>query len=130
MIFSILIRNTDDHLRNHGFLMSASGWQLSPAYDINPEHRPGGRMQTPISAIHGDIPSIRAAIDACEFFDIKPTDAIALARGMGEHILARWRQIGKDLGMTARDLKAVSRSIEHEELEMAIHPQPRLSGTV
>lgn len=36
IIFNILISNTDDHLRNHGFILSNKGWILSPAYDINP----------------------------------------------------------------------------------------------
>ncbi|MCK5820761.1 MAG: HipA domain-containing protein [Bacteroidales bacterium] len=37
IVFNIMISNTDDHLRNHGFLLSKRGWSLSPAYDINPE---------------------------------------------------------------------------------------------
>jgi serine/threonine-protein kinase HipA len=36
IVFNISISNTDDHLRNHGFLLSNKGWRLSPAYDINP----------------------------------------------------------------------------------------------
>jgi serine/threonine-protein kinase HipA len=36
LVFNISISNTDDHLRNHGFLLSNKGWRLSPAYDINP----------------------------------------------------------------------------------------------
>ena len=36
IVFSICVKNTDDHLRNHGFLLNNSGWSLSPAYDINP----------------------------------------------------------------------------------------------
>lgn len=36
IVFSIAISNTDDHLRNHGFLLTPQGWRLSPAYDINP----------------------------------------------------------------------------------------------
>jgi serine/threonine-protein kinase HipA len=36
IVFSICISNTDDHLRNHGFLLTDKGWVLSPAYDINP----------------------------------------------------------------------------------------------
>jgi hypothetical protein len=36
-VFGVLINNTDDHLRNHGFLyQAATGWLLSPAYDLNP----------------------------------------------------------------------------------------------
>jgi len=36
MVFNILISNTDDHLRNHGFILTGKGWRLSPAFDINP----------------------------------------------------------------------------------------------
>lgn len=36
IIFNIAISNTDDHLRNHGFILTKNGWQLSPAYDLNP----------------------------------------------------------------------------------------------
>jgi serine/threonine-protein kinase HipA len=36
MVFNILISNTDDHLRNHGYLRTAAGWRLAPAYDLNP----------------------------------------------------------------------------------------------
>jgi serine/threonine-protein kinase HipA len=37
LVFNILISNTDDHLRNHGFLYEGqAGWRLSPAYDLNP----------------------------------------------------------------------------------------------
>jgi serine/threonine-protein kinase HipA len=36
MLFNILCNNTDDHLRNHGFLWDGKGWRLSPAYDIVP----------------------------------------------------------------------------------------------
>lgn len=35
-IFNVLVGNHDDHLRNHGFLRTATGWSLSPAFDINP----------------------------------------------------------------------------------------------
>lgn len=36
IVFSIAISNTDDHLRNHGFILTGKGWILSPAYDLNP----------------------------------------------------------------------------------------------
>jgi len=36
IVFNIAISNTDDHLRNHGFIISGKGWKLSPAFDINP----------------------------------------------------------------------------------------------
>lgn len=36
IVFNIAISNTDDHLRNHGFILTVKGWELSPAYDLNP----------------------------------------------------------------------------------------------
>lgn len=36
IVFNILISNTDDHMRNHGFILTPEGWRLSPAFDINP----------------------------------------------------------------------------------------------
>lgn len=42
IVFSIAVANTDDHLRNHGFLLEEKGWRLSPAYDINPSPDPRG----------------------------------------------------------------------------------------
>jgi len=36
IVFYICVTNTDDHLRNHGFLLTKAGWVLSPAYDVNP----------------------------------------------------------------------------------------------
>jgi len=36
IVFNILISNTDDHLRNHGFILTDTGWRLSPAFDLNP----------------------------------------------------------------------------------------------
>jgi serine/threonine-protein kinase HipA len=35
IVFFIAVKNTDDHLRNHGFLLTPDGWTLSPAYDVN-----------------------------------------------------------------------------------------------
>ena len=42
IVFSIAVSNSDDHLRNHGFLISKEGWELSPAYDINPNEQADG----------------------------------------------------------------------------------------
>lgn len=42
IVFSIAVSNSDDHLRNHGFLLSEEGWELSPAYDINPNEMADG----------------------------------------------------------------------------------------
>lgn len=42
IVFFVCVSNTDDHLRNHGFLLGPSGWSLSPAYDMNPNPNGAG----------------------------------------------------------------------------------------
>ena len=42
IVFYICVSNTDDHLRNHGFLLTAKGWRISPAFDINPVRKATG----------------------------------------------------------------------------------------
>ena len=46
MAFSQLVRNTDDHLRNHGFLLTPKGWRLSPMFDVNPNPTAASRRST------------------------------------------------------------------------------------
>lgn len=47
IVFNIAVSNTDDHLRNHGFILDKKGWKLSPAYDLNPV--------TPANGLHLNI---------------------------------------------------------------------------
>ena len=76
-------------------------------------------MQTAISEIHGNIPSIEAALDASAYFDM-PRDAAEKMTGeMARHIASNWRRIGGQLGMDARDLAAVSSAVETDELVAA-----------
>ena len=37
IVFSMAVSNTDDHFRNHGFILETDGWALSPLYDVNPD---------------------------------------------------------------------------------------------
>jgi serine/threonine-protein kinase HipA len=48
VVFSVAIHNTDDHLRNHGFLQAGGGWQLSPMFDVNPNPDLGRRRVTSV----------------------------------------------------------------------------------
>ena len=71
--FSIAVSNTDDHLRNHGFILAEHGWCLSPAYDINPV--------TPAKGLHLNINEtdnrldFELAFEVIDYFRIKPARA-------------------------------------------------------
>jgi serine/threonine-protein kinase HipA len=73
IVFNIAVSNTDDHLRNHGFIYSNGGWLLSPAYDINPV--------TPANGLHLNITdddnslNYDLATDVIEFFQLSTSQA-------------------------------------------------------
>jgi len=114
VIFSLLISNYDDHMRNHGFLMRTPGrWDLSPAYDLNPVPEID-RARTPETPITEDQeePSIAAALKAAPRFALKAAEAMDIVR----EVLAAvcdWRKVGKQLHLKASTLDAYSTAFEH-----------------
>jgi serine/threonine-protein kinase HipA len=73
---NIAIRNTDDHLRNHGLLRSSFGWMLSPAFDLNPNPiSETGLRATSVAGAIGTEAEIAALIEHCEYFDLTRSKA-------------------------------------------------------
>ncbi len=68
-MFSIAVTNTDDHLRNHGFLFDQKGLRLSPMYDVNP-NPDGVGLSLNIDDMDNSL-SFDVAIDTAKYFDIK-----------------------------------------------------------
>lgn len=120
MAYSVLIQNTDDHLRNHGFIRTANRWALSPAYDINPDPSVGGTLKTAISDIHGNELKILEVLDAAQLFNIDTDEAREALRVMAEIIRDRWRPLASELGMTARDIKALAPAFESPQVKEAL----------
>lgn len=109
ILFSILVSNDDDHLKNHGFLHVGDGsWRLAPAFDINPN--PGGstRLQTGISEQFGREPSIEAAVEAAPLFKVAKEEAMADSRRMARIVAQRWRGLCAKAGMNRRECDVYS----------------------
>ena len=73
IVFNICVANTDDHLRNHGFLLTAYGWRLSPAYDLNPV--PYGRGLTLNISETDNALDLQLALEVAPFFRLVPPQA-------------------------------------------------------
>lgn len=120
IVFSILISNTDDHLRNHGFLYSgAAGWRLSPAYDLNPmpiDIRP--RVLTTAIDLDDSTASLDLALDVAGYFDLSHDDAIKIAAEVGAAV-SKWRRVAADLGLAATEIDRMSSAFEHADLATA-----------
>ena len=113
--FSILITNVDDHLRNHGFLHATSGqWRLAPAFDINPFPDRVRELKTWISEDAGANASIDALMSIAPYCRLAASDARAVLKKV-EAAVAKWRETGKALSMTARELDEFADAFEHPE---------------
>src|ERR1700722_9138932 len=74
--FSILISNTDDHLRNHGFLHErAESWALSPAFDLNPNPAPGPKELSTAIDFNDSHASIDTLMGVADFFRLNAQEA-------------------------------------------------------
>jgi serine/threonine-protein kinase HipA len=115
IVFTILISNTDDHLRNHGFLrLSTSGWSLSPAFDLNPN--PGGGAKQLATAIddNNTEASLATALEVAPLFRISETQARAI---VAEVLAAteRWRDVAREKGLGGQQLERLESAFEHEQ---------------
>jgi serine/threonine-protein kinase HipA len=117
--FSILIRNTDDHLRNHGFLReSTAGWSLSPAFDLNPDPRPGPKYLTTAIDYATTEARIDVLFDVAAMFRLRDEEAGAILSEVTE-ATSRWRDVAADAGLDAVATGRMARAFEHEEIERA-----------
>ena len=118
IVFTILVSNKDDHLKNHGFIYAGGDrWRLSPAFDINPSPSQHRVLETGIVRGGSFDASIDIALDACEFFDLTTADAKPLAHKMAEIIAKNWRKALREEGASPDEVRVYIDSFEHIESE-------------
>jgi len=120
IVFSILISNTDDHLRNHGFLWPGpAGWRLSPAYDLNPvptDIKP--RILTTAIDLDDGTASLKLALKVASYFELSDDEAHQIAGQVGQAVAA-WRRAAKKLGLAAPEIDRMASAFEHDDLKAA-----------
>lgn len=121
IVFNVLISNTDDHLRNHGFLYErARGWRLSPAYDLNPvpiDLKP--RVLCTAITLDDATASLTLALEVAGDFGLTPAQARRIAAEIGAAV-SRWRPEAARLGLTAQAIERMESAFEHRDLKQAL----------
>lgn len=106
IVVGALLHNTDDHLRNHGFLhMGENRWRLAPAFDVNPNPDPGAHA-TVISDQRPEV-TLDAALDVAPYFRLGPAEA----RAAGDEVvgaLQRWRSVASSHGLSAEQIRRMA----------------------
>lgn len=100
VVFYIIVGNSDDHFRNHGFLLSRKGWELSPAYDINPTLQENQSLLINRSTNESDLNIL-----------LMSADDYMLSKDKAEKILSEvevamksWQTEARRLGIPQRDI--------------------------
>lgn len=113
IVFSIMISNTDDHLRNHGFLYQGQkGWNLSPAFDLNPvplDIRP----KILSTAIDVDDPtaSLDLALHVSAYFDLSMQEANNIISEVAEAV-STWKKEAKLFGIVSSEIERMSSAFQ------------------
>jgi len=121
IVFTIMISNTDDHMRNHGFLYAgADGWVLSPAYDLNPvpvDIRP--RILSTAIDLDDQTASLDLALSVADYFELKPAQARAIAADVATSV-SGWRNVAAHIDLTAKECDRMATAFEHRDLKAAL----------
>lgn len=121
IVFTILVSNKDDHLKNHGFIYAGSDrWRLSPAFDINPSPSRHRVLETGIVQGGSFEASLDIALGGCVFFDVKVENAKADVSEMANIISKSWKQALRSEGCTSDDVQNYADAFQHEEVSRAL----------
>lgn len=105
IVFNMSISNTDDHLRNHGFLLNNDGWRLSPAYDLNPSIDNGGLALNVDS--HNNALDLDLARSVGPYFQLQEKQMEEI---IGEvlSVVKEWRKFAKEIGIPRAEQEIMS----------------------
>lgn len=99
--FNICIGNTDDHFRNHGFLLTAKGWTLAPAYDMNPTLN---EYQCLLVSSTSNKAELGILLDTCEDYMLNRKIAEKIISEVIE-VVKGWREMAVRLGVSKREME-------------------------
>lgn len=90
IVFNIFVSNTDDHLRNHGFILTDKGWILSPAFDINP-NEDGAGLSLNISLDDNSL-DLDLTFEVADYFRLNKEDALKIIENIKKSV-TNWRSV-------------------------------------
>jgi serine/threonine-protein kinase HipA len=109
IVFNIAISNTDDHLRNHGFILTSLGWILSPAYDLNPSIDKDGlalNIDTDNNALDYNLAKSVGA-----FFRLEEEQMDSIITEV-KAVVSTWKNVADKIGITKREQSIMAKAFK------------------
>lgn len=119
LVFNVLVSNTDDHLRNHGFLHRPGGWRVAPAFDLNPmpvDVRP--RVHALALDETDATSSFETAMRVAPSFGLSMSRARTIAKEVSTAVKT-WRKVAARHGLSARQIDRMASAFEHADADAA-----------
>jgi serine/threonine-protein kinase HipA len=119
-VFTVLVSDKDNHLRNHGLVLDQTGWRLAPAYDMNPTAQKVRPRELALS-LDGvdDRAALKPLFEGCAEYALTEEDAIAIAVAVAKKV-KRWREHAKALRLPEEEIRKMRPAFEHDDLEAAL----------
>lgn len=113
IVFNMLVSNCDDHLRNHGFLLTPDGWRLSPPYDVNPD--PHGAGLKLLVDGHDNELDLELARSVAPLFRVSAQDA-SLQIALMAAVVSQWRDVAKALDIPRAECERMAPAFKLAEV--------------
>lgn len=109
IVFNICVKNTDDHLRNHGFLLNRQGWILSPAFDVNPVYH-GRGLTLNISETDNSL-DFDLARSVAKYFRVSANKATTIISKV-QQAASKWQKVAKKYNIPASEQDLMAQAFE------------------
>jgi serine/threonine-protein kinase HipA len=120
ILFTILVSNVDDHLKNHAFLYAGNGkWRLSPIFDVNPFPERFKQLKTAIADPAENAASVELLLEHAFYFELDKDEAAKTAATMALTVRENWTKLCREMGKNVAEIRAYQPAFEHRETEFA-----------
>jgi serine/threonine-protein kinase HipA len=109
IVFSLFVSNTDDHLRNHGFILTEKGWILSPAFDINP-NEDGSGLSLNISLDDNSL-DLDLTLEVADYFRLTNENALNIIETIKKSVI-NWRSVANKYQLPKSEQELMAKVFE------------------
>ena len=114
IVFSILVSNTDDHLRNHNFILTERGWKLAPLFDVNPN--PLGKELSLNITENNNQKKLSLALDTAKYYNLPLDKAKENAIRISTIVKNNWKTLAKSNGCSNAEIERMKKAFEDETI--------------
>ena len=103
IVFNMAVSNTDDHLRNHGFLLLKEGWRLSPVFDVNPD-ADGDVLSLNVDETNNLI-DFELAASVASMYEIPVQQVWTIINDIKEIVVEHWKKLANQYGISRSEIE-------------------------